>query len=329
MPAIIVSTTLIHHKGLINFSIRAKFSPYISPRPWSQSKEVIESARENMSIPKIIHQTVPNKGSLSPLFRENIDFLKTNNPDWDHRLYDDEDCRKFILENFGDDYLNTFNKIHPEYGAAKADFFRYLLIYRIGGVYLDIKSTAMRPLSEVISESDSYILSYWDNAKAGKYPGVGFWPQYGIENELQQWHIIAEAQHPYLREVINRVKNNIDRYDPFAFGIGGIGVLRATGPIAYSLAIEPIKTQYSHRHVQIEDLGIDYSFLRNQAIDARKLIGSDYTKSKQPLTGVSTLKRLCFGITHWAQNDLKILIRHPVPKCLKNVLKLTFKNIRE
>lgn len=272
-------------------------------------------------IPKIIHQTAPNKTFLDPLFKKNIDFLRENNPDWEYRLYDNDDCRKFIQKKFNKEYLISFDKIHPDYGAAKADFFRYLLMYVMGGLYLDIKSSAKFPLSKVMRESDSYLLSYWDNGEHGKYPKVGYWPEYGVDNELQQWFIACEPRHPFLEEVILKVKNNIEKYNPFIFGIGGTGVIRTTGPVAYSLAIQDIKNQHAHRLVNIEDMGLEYSFLRDQKIDVRRLIGNDYTKSKKFLTATPLITRFLYSTYHWVNYDLKILIRHPIPKSLKIYLK--------
>ena len=277
-----------------------------------------------MTIPKIIHQTIFSRKTLHPLFQENIDFLKRMNPDWEHRLYDDEDCRRFILRIYGKEYLDTFNAIDSVYGAAKADFFRYLLMYEYGGVYLDIKSRTRLPLTQVLTDTDHYILSYWDNAAVGKFAGCGFWPEYGVPSELQQWHIIASPKHPYLQAVIEQVKFNLDHYDPFRLGIGGLSVLRGTGPIAYSLAIEPIKNQHPHCQVCIEDLGIEYSFLEVQKINHRDLMGSNYAKASRFLTPVPRIKGLCFRLYRWSSQDLKVMLRHPIPKSVKLKLKKWF-----
>ena len=277
-------------------------------------------------IPKIIHQTVRSKEGLHPLFQENIDFLKQINPDWEHRLFDDSDCQLFILQTYGAEYLETFNRIDPTYGAAKADFFRYLLIYECGGVYLDIKSRTRLPLSQVLFADDSYILSYWDNAVGGKFAGCGFWPEYGVPSELQQWHIIACAKHPYLKAVIRQVKHNIDNYDPFLLDIGGLSVLRGTGPIAYSLAIEPIKVLHPHRFVKIDNLGIEYSFLEIQKINHRDLLDSNYAKSSRFLVPIPRTKKLIFRVYRWFTRDLVVAFRHPIPKSAKQKFKRWLSN---
>ena len=63
---------------------------------------------------------------------------------------DDADINEYIGRAYGERLLGEFNRISPSYGATRADFFRYLLLYREGGVYLDIKSSMERPLDEVL-----------------------------------------------------------------------------------------------------------------------------------------------------------------------------------
>ena len=50
----------------------------------------------------------------------------------------------YIRREYGESILSCYLRIDPVYGAARADLFRYLLLYRTGGVYLDIKSAARR-----------------------------------------------------------------------------------------------------------------------------------------------------------------------------------------
>ena len=59
---------------------------------------------------------------------------KTYNPTYKHILYDNSDCLNFIKNNFGKEYLITYNKIIP--GAFKADFWRYCILYIKGGIYV-------------------------------------------------------------------------------------------------------------------------------------------------------------------------------------------------
>jgi len=58
-----------------------------------------------MAIPKLIHQTLRNKLNVAPILEANVKKLKYLNPDWDHRLYDQDDMRKCILNWYGDDMI--------------------------------------------------------------------------------------------------------------------------------------------------------------------------------------------------------------------------------
>ena len=74
---------------------------------------------------------------LPPLMEKNYILLVENNPEFTHYLYDENDCREFIKNNFPIDVYNSYNKLIP--CAYKADLWRYCVLYINGGVYVDIK----------------------------------------------------------------------------------------------------------------------------------------------------------------------------------------------
>lgn len=90
----------------------------------------------NSIIPLKIHQTWHTK-NLPPLMEKNVELLKEQNPEFEHYLYDDDDCRNFINQNFEKDVLDAFDSLIP--GAYKSDLWRYCVLYVDGGIYLDIK----------------------------------------------------------------------------------------------------------------------------------------------------------------------------------------------
>jgi mannosyltransferase OCH1-like enzyme len=204
-------------------------------------KNLSKTKNGSKYIPKNIHQILtPDKSKINYMFQVNIDYIKKLNPTWNHILYDDNDIIEYIKTNYGIQMLNIYNMINPEYGAAKADFFRYLLMYKEGGVYLDIKSGMKYPLDEIINEDDEYILSHWASKPNKKILG-------NKNGEFQQWHIICRPNHPYLKAVIINVINNILNYDIKKDGVGKLGVLKVTGPIIYTQSIQPLLLQYNHK----------------------------------------------------------------------------------
>lgn len=213
-------------------------------------------------IPHRLHLTAPSK-ALPDEVRRNLRSIQTQNPGWQITLYDDQDIEAFIAEHFGVNVLAIYRMINVRYGAARADLFRYLCLYRFGGLYLDLKSTTTKPLSQWLTASDRFILSHWDNGPHGKYPDWGMFQElrHLAQGEYQQWFIAASAGHPYLRAVCERVLRNIVSYRAVPAWFGRDGVLRVTGPIAYTLAIHPIRDHHPHRLVDVErDGGLLYSF---------------------------------------------------------------------
>jgi mannosyltransferase OCH1-like enzyme len=232
-----------------------------------------------MPIPRIIHQTVADKKALPPAFAENVSALRDRNPGWEHRLYDDDDIVAFISGTCSPEILKSYLRINPAYGAARADFFRYLLLHERGGVYLDIKSTCTRPLDESIRADDTYLVSHWKDRRWGRHPELG------ATDEFQQWHMEAEPRHPFLQAVIDQVRTNIDTYVPARHGVGRLAVFRMTGPIAYTRAIQSVLQSHTHRQFEAEDAGFQYSIF---GVDPAKpghesLFARHYSNLREPL----------------------------------------------
>jgi hypothetical protein len=202
-------------------------------------------------------------------------------------LYGDADIIGFINKYYGSYVLRCFEKINPLYGAARADLFRYLLMYQCGGVYLDIKSTIYKPLDEVLRPDDQYILSQWRNKLGETYQGWGLYPDLSHfpGGEFQQWHIVARPQHPFLKSVIANVLRNIESYRPYNQGVGKIGVLRTTGPVAYTLSIVPFLKKFPYRFVDIQkDLNFSYSIYESSGFSFHQSIFKNhYSTLKEPL----------------------------------------------
>ena len=267
------------------------FLPQLNMKPESSILLPIE---QGDVIPRILHQTFHSKNNLPKEIRENISKITKSNPDWEYRIYDDDDMINFIMMNYGPHVLNYFNRINPKYGAARADLFRYLLIYKCGGVYMDIKSTIDKPLNCVLNVDDLYLLSNWRDKEENKYSGWGFCPEVAsIPNgEFQQWHVIAAPGHPFLNAVIENVLRNIDKYNPVLHGVGKPAVLRVTGPIAYTLAIAPLLHLHKHRFAcSKSEMGLEYSiFEKNNGHNT--IFKSHYSDLSEPLIKINSIKKI-------------------------------------
>ena len=87
-------------------------------------------------IPLDIYQTWHTK-DLPPKMRECVETLKKQNPEFTHHLYDEAECYQFIKDNFDPKVAEAYDALIPK--AYKADLWRYCVLYKRGGIYLDIK----------------------------------------------------------------------------------------------------------------------------------------------------------------------------------------------
>ena len=269
-------------------SIKEKIVPTLNRTP---PCDILDTVPFGEAIPRIIHQTFYER-ELPPQLAANVAHLKQVNPQWEYRFYDDADIVRFIAENYNAAVVERFGLIDPKYGAARADVFRYLLMYKVGGVYLDIKSLAALPLDDVLRSADRFVLSGWNNDMQswGSHYELRDIPT----GEFQQWHIVCAPGHPYLKAVLENVMANIDKYLPSLHGIGKNGVLRVTGPIAYTRAIHAVMNKYPHRLADSHlELGFEYNVYRNQSHETA--FKSHYSLQTAPLVRMTFVKRLKSG----------------------------------
>lgn len=238
-----------------------------------------------------IFQTYKTKVGLPQEIEANIEGIKARNPEYEYQLFDDNDIRTFILEHYGEKIWGYYQRISPVYGAARADFFRYLLIYQEGGVYIDIKTSLDKPLGEVLRPEDKFILTHWDNLPGGQYEGVGIFGEVSFlpRGEYIQWCVASVAGHPLLRAVILRMLRNIDEYNPFRHGAGLWGVLRTTGPVMYTQTIEALRPSLiegvDYRLLtKPQDIGLRYSIYDSEGIYGhKKALKANYNKATTPI----------------------------------------------
>lgn len=265
-----------------------------------------------MKIPQVIHQ-IYLQGSLPARLEGQVSSLKERNPGWEHRLYDLNAGEALIREHFSDELLQAFRLINPEYGAAKADFLRHLIIYHHGGVYLDIKSDLTQPLSDVIRVDDEYILSQWRNGPGELHEGFGLHPELSHVpgGEFQTYFIMATKQHPLSKAAIEAISRNILRYKPWS-GVGKMGVIRTTGPSAYTLAIYPELKNCSYRLSSEEELGAKMSIDDYQHEDVFK---SHYASLTTPVVQLSRVGSILQSLIERLR-QLKYLSRNSVRSLL-------------
>lgn len=160
----------------------------------------------NSVIPLNIFQTWHTR-ELPLYMKACVDSLKREHPNFTYQLFDDNDCREFIKNNFPGEVLGAFDSLIP--GAYKADLWRYCVLYMKGGIYLDIKFKLLSKMNLIaLTESEHFVN---DVASSGG----------GVYNAL----LITKAKNPQLKIAIDNIVKNV-KYRYY-----GINSLSPTGPL--------------------------------------------------------------------------------------------------
>lgn len=277
-------------------------------------------------IPKAIYQMTTRNLKLNDLIFHNIDFLKSNNPEYSYKLFDDELQIQFLKSHYPSQILDIYKSFGLGYDAAKSDLFRYLLIYKVGGIYLDVKSTFLRPFDSFILESDKFLLSTWPENHP-VYGGWGRHPEILNRSEFISSVIISEPENPYLLETINSVVANLLKYSPFKDGVGGRAVLNLTGPIAYTKAIESKSNTFGFREMNYFDFGFKFSVFENAGAH-KEMAKRHYGTRLNPIISQGFIKNNFFILYFFYKNISQLcsliitkIVRHVILKAKRIIFR--------
>ena len=203
-----------------------------------------------------------------------------------YHFMSDIDIEKFIRNNFSDAIYYVF--ISLPLGVMRADLWRYCVLYKHGGIYSDIDSVLLLPISKwTIGKSDKIII--------------------GLENDIHfcQWTIVSSPGHPILKMVIDMVvtefQNGIDiNYEHFVHKHTGPGIW--TKAINTTLGFKPdqkaIDTWKCYHNPKFknkfEKMGI--------RLESKDLFSREYVKN---LFGSTQFKD---GYESWITEKKKLLV---------------------
>ena len=118
-------------------------------------KDVCQSLYEKKrSIPKRIIQLYPKR--KPPVLLERLmRAWKAKNPEYEYLLFDNDEMVKFVETNFEEKVVKAYKRLNI--GVMKADFFRVLSVYHLGGIYADSDTYCIIPLKEWIHDEEMII----------------------------------------------------------------------------------------------------------------------------------------------------------------------------
>lgn len=183
--------------------------------------------------------TIPQKLS------ESLDLLFNTNPEFTFHIYNDEMCRNFIEKNYPHEVVDAFDRLIP--GAYKSDLWRYCILYKLGGVYMDIKYSPINKFKLINLINKEYFVL--DNP--------AYFSDLGLFNGL----MIIRPNNPVLLTCVNEIVKNVNS------GFKGSNALMPTGP---GLLGNVYRMYSQNKHFDIEFAPLGYRMISYKKVPILK-----------------------------------------------------------
>ena len=219
------------------------------------------------AIPCILHQTWKNE-TLPRAFAKFRRTWLERHPDWEHRLWTDDENRALISQHYA-----WFMPIYNGYAEKimQVDAVRYFILHRFGGVYADLDLECLRPIDPLLEGKRLVI---------GCEP-PGHLAQHDVKSRGDSGRILCNAfmasvpAHPFWEHVACILPSCSDSRDP----------LSATGPFFLTSACE---TYANQSDISIEPHELLYP-LSKKAFGVRRFA-----------RGARELPRDAYAVHHWS-----------------------------
>lgn len=103
-----------------------------------------------MKIPRVIHQIYEDPAGPSESFLQLAETWKELNPTWEYRFWNKEAIENFLENNFPDfvPYYKAYS-----FNVQRWDAIRYLILYKMGGLYVDMDYECIEPIEPLLLDS--------------------------------------------------------------------------------------------------------------------------------------------------------------------------------
>jgi mannosyltransferase OCH1-like enzyme len=132
------------NQSLYYKKLQKEFFPFFKKLYKENNPSLSIHPQDGVSIPKIIHQ-IWLGGSFPAKYKQLQQTWIQHHPDWQYKLWTEEDLISFNLKN-----QQAFDKA-KNYGE-KANIWRYEILDRFGGLYVDTDYECLKPFDEFMDK---------------------------------------------------------------------------------------------------------------------------------------------------------------------------------
>ena len=162
---------------------------------------------------------MPSNSSYEIMYKK----LQSLNPTYEYKLWTLKDALEFVDE-FYPEFSNFMQKATP-YNIVKCDFFRYLIMYHYGGIYLDLDFCALKSFDDFFDDLYNNKLETQNNNSTKEYEIIltEEWLNSSMtSNTLHNGFLISmHAKNPFWLKLLNDInkcstivheKNDVFKY---------------------------------------------------------------------------------------------------------------------
>lgn len=148
-----------------------------------------------MKIPKIIHQVWSGiDGPLPDFFKNLAQTWKSSFPDWEYVMWDNKMMTDFVKNKYPE-FEDTYNSF--PYNVQRWDAIRYMILYEIGGMYVDFDYECLSNFEHIIRErSCCFAQEPSSHCKVFKRP---------INKVFNNALMLSTKRHPFMRKIVENV----------------------------------------------------------------------------------------------------------------------------
>ena len=172
-------------KGL--FYVHFKLFPQQRFRIPRYAKPIIRAKGASL-IPRAVWQTNYTDSVTFPVYFNYL-WNRLMAPTCEHHYWVDDDLLQFIETNFSTETSDTFKKL--QIGAAQADFWRALVLWKYGGVYLDVDAALCWPVVWSLENEQSELFLK------------------GKDGHVTNFFLAAQPEHPVFWKIAMQIQKNI------------------------------------------------------------------------------------------------------------------------
>lgn len=141
-------------------------------------------------IPRIIWQTNYTQRVSLQVYMCYL-FNRFRSPSFEYRFCSDDDCDAFVATNFPGRVYDAYQRL--QIGAARADFWRILVLLKNGGFYLDIDANFTANPESLLKNDPGYIFIAMKNG------------------EITNYFLASEPDNAILKNVCDKIVENIEK----------------------------------------------------------------------------------------------------------------------